>query len=472
LPDLNRREVIKKLALSLPAGFVLPALQGCSTDDENVGSFDAKIVVIGAGAAGLHTASLLLSQGISVQVLEASSDFGGRIAYFKEGLTDFPLELGADEIIGNDNSWYELTNKTGVPIKNTESVVRYVLDGQIGTSEDFEFDTDFQIARGFRDAIPGYQGSDITVQNAIQSAGIKPRVQHILEGEIGNQYGSSNSRVGMRGISTSQRANATIGDAYVVEGQSHYTIFSSVFAAVKPHIQYNSPVTNIDYTGAKVIVSVEGGEDIEADKVVVTVPLSILQEGSVQFTPSLPGSKLNAINNLGMDAGMKVAIRFNGTFWGQETTSIISDGIVPRYYAPGIGRSKSNSVLSGYIMGSEADFLRQLPEEEIFNTLIAELDEMYDGNASRLVSISESGIDGVIKDWQAEPYIKGAYSYPKVGSSLARETLALPVNKQIFFGGEATDSRGNFGTVQGALDSGSRVVDELLQVLAEERVNG
>jgi hypothetical protein len=49
-------------------------------------------------------------------------------------------------------------------------------------------------------------------------------------------------------------------------------------------------------------------------------------------------------------------------------------------------------------MGEKADMLRTLGEEEIYNTLIAELDALYDGNASRLISISNDRIDGIIKD--------------------------------------------------------------------------
>ena len=45
------------------------------------------------------------------------------------------------------------------------------------------------------------------------------------------------------------------------------------------------------------------------------------------------------------------------------------------------------------------------------------------------------------------------------------------VRRQVFFAGEATSTNGNFGTVQGALDSSERVVAEILEVLAEERVD-
>jgi len=468
---LKRREALKNLALTVPASFILPSLAGCSNDDGPGGSFNAKVVIIGAGAAGLRAASLLHSQGIEVQILEASATHGGRIQNNKERLSDFPLELGADEILGSENSWYKLTADTGVPLVQRLASNSYVLDGNVGTLEDYQNDTDFQLARGFRDSIPGYTGSDVTVQNAIQSSGINQRVYHIMEGEIGNQYGSSNDRIGMRGLASAQRAMVEFGDSYVVEDQSHFTIISSVFSDVIPFIRYNSPVTSIDYSGAKTMISLQGGEIIEANKVIVTVPITILQEGSISFTPSLPGSKLNALNNIGMDAGMKVFIRFNGNFWGSGIGTIISDGLVPRYYAPGIGRSEVNNILAGYIMGSKAETLRALSEQEIYTTLLGELDALYNGNASRLVSLRDDAIEGVIKDWANEPYIKGAYSYPKVGAALSRETIALPVNKTLFFAGEATSTNGNFGTVQGALDSAERAVSEILEVLAEENIS-
>jgi hypothetical protein len=72
----------------------------------------------------------------------------------------------------------------------------------------------------------------------------------------------------------------------------------------------------------------------------------MLKEGSINFTLALLGSKLNALNNPGMDSGIKVFIRFNGNFWPGNTGSIISDGIVPRYYSPGICRSEPNNVLA------------------------------------------------------------------------------------------------------------------------------
>ena len=466
---MKRREVIRKIAYTVPAGMAFPHLFGCTTnDDDGDSAFTGKIIVIGAGAAGMYMAFLLNQKGMNVEILEASSRNGGRIQYL-QGFSDFPLELGADEIYGNNHIWHELITGMGITVIERAPRPVYVLDGVPGTAEDYQNDTDFQVAQGFINEIPNYQGPDITIQNAITSAGIKNRVHHIMNAEIGNQYGTSNDRLSIRGASSQQNNFEGGSGIYVVQGQSHITILNSVFASIRDKIKHNTPVSSIDYTGALVEIRDTNGEVHSAEKVIITVPISILKDGDISFTPTLSGSKLNAIQNLGMDAGMKVAIAFNANFWGADTTSIISDGVVPRYYAPGLGRSNSNSVLTAYIMGEQAEFLNNFEDNQIYESLLAELDVLYHGNASRLVARDkEENIQGVVKNWTKEPYIKGAYSYPKVGSSLAREILALPVDNRLFFAGEATGLKGDFGTVQGALTSAERVLEEIVEAIAKD----
>jgi len=464
---VKRREVIRKLAYTVPAGIALPHLISCESELEG-SAFTGNVIVIGAGAAGMHAAHLLNRSSINVQILEASGVSGGRIRYL-QGFSDFPLELGTDEIYGNDNIWYEIVSSAGVTVKERVLLSRYVLDGTVGTAEEFQNDVDFQIAQGFKNEIVNYQGPDISVNNGISAAGIKSRVHHILNGEIGNKYGTSNERLGMRGVSEQQNIFQGGPGIYIVEGQSFITVINSAFSDILSKIVYNTPVTSINYSGEKVEVMDSNGGVHTADKVVITVPVSILKDNDISFTPSLPGTKTNAIQNIGMDAGMKFALSFDANFWGDNTTSIISDGIVPRYYAPGIGRSSSNSVLAAYVMGDQAEFLKDFEEGQIYETMLDELDRIYDGNASRLVSRDiDENVLGVVMNWTKEPYIRGAYSYPKVGSTLARETLALPVQNKLFFAGEATGLRGDFGMVQGALSSAERVHEEIIAAIAED----
>ena len=65
-------------------------------------------------------------------------------------------------------------------------------------------------------------------------------------------------------------------------------------------------------------------------------------------------------------------------------------------------------------------------------------------------------------DWQSDPFARGAYSYVMVGGSEAPAELAKPLERTLFFAGEATDT-GEAATVTGALHSGLRAAREVLQ---------
>ena len=66
------------------------------------------------------------------------------------------------------------------------------------------------------------------------------------------------------------------------------------------------------------------------------------------------------------------------------------------------------------------------------------------------------------RDWQADPYARGAYSYIPVGGLDAPRLLAEPVEDTLFFAGEATDLEGQNGTVHGAMASGRRASGEII----------
>ena len=69
----------------------------------------------------------------------------------------------------------------------------------------------------------------------------------------------------------------------------------------------------------------------------------------------------------------------------------------------------------------------------------------------------------LVFDWQADPFTRGAYSYVAVGGTDAPAVLARPVERTLYFAGEATHTQGMSGTVAGAIASGYRAADEILQ---------
>ena len=193
------------------------------------------------------------------------------------------------------------------------------------------------------------------------------------------------------------------------------------------------------------------------------VPINIIKAGDINFTPNLPINTTAALDRIGMDVGYKVMLSFYVNFWGKEVSSIYTDGTVPEYYAPGMGRSLNNEnrILSALIMGKQAEALSGKSDEEIVQLLLSELDAYYDGEASQQFDEENT----YVTNWGDLPYIKGVKSYPMVSGTGAAEQYATPIENKLFFAGEATALNGNYGTVQGALDSAERVVKEVLEVI-------
>src|SRR5688572_14177330 len=79
-----------------PDGFPLVGRRGIC---QNGVPMDAPVVIVGAGVAGLCAAHHLRAAGRGVVVLEASDNIGGRVRA-REGFSDFPIELGAEELHG------------------------------------------------------------------------------------------------------------------------------------------------------------------------------------------------------------------------------------------------------------------------------------------------------------------------------------------------------------------------------------
>jgi monoamine oxidase len=68
-------------------------------------------------------------------------------------------------------------------------------------------------------------------------------------------------------------------------------------------------------------------------------------------------------------------------------------------------------------------------------------------------------------DWSRDPFARGAYSYAVVGGAAAPADLARPVQRTLFIAGEAADTEGATGTVDGAIASGRRAAAQVMRAL-------
>ena len=229
---MTRSEFLRMCGL---LGIGMPLLGACSTNP--LKSSD-KVLIIGAGAAGLSAAYLLNQQGIAFEILEASSIYGGRMKRTTE-FANFPIPLGAEWLHDRRKVLDEILNDQSVEIKtvtkNYNPKVDYALiDGKKGTLETLGFTIDLKFI------------------------------------------------------------NATWFDFYE----------DYIVPSIKNKIRFNQVVSSIDYSTDKVVVETKE-QKYTADRVIITVPVKLLQNNAISFTPSLPEEKLQAIKEVKVWGGCK-----------------------------------------------------------------------------------------------------------------------------------------------------------------------
>lgn len=456
---MKRRLFVKNVSLAIPATILIPSLlSSCKDDDLLNTDWDGSVIIIGAGAAGLYAGQLLsqYAPNASVQIVEASLLRGGRIRELI-GFADFPIEIGAEEIHGEKTEWYEIVKSAAnANIINPASADYYVLDTIAQSEADLDADADFITGTTFVEQATSYSGTDISVKQKADNDGIPQRVRSFINAQTGNEYGTDYSLLSIKGITEEDQLWTAGDNNYALANRSYTSVLEEKFSNAWNKVQLNTAITKIEYNANSITLTDQNNQQYSCDKLIITVPLSILKNNSITFIPQLPNEKLDAIQNIGMGAGMKIILKFNNRFWANNLGSLFGNGTVPEYWYPSLGKGNT-PVLTAFVMGTKAEYLGSLGNNAI-QTVLAELDSFFGNNAA-----STNFADGYIMNWTNEPYIKGAYSFPTVNGGISkREALARKINNNLFFAGEATHTEGHSATVHGAIETGYRAVKELI----------
>jgi len=210
----------------------------------------------------------------------------------------------------------------------------------------------------------------------------------------------------------------------------------------------------------------------------VTVPLTILQDGDIEFCPPLPAEKTGAISRVGMSTAVKVLLVFKSRFWPETFWDACCPfGFLPEIWATEYptqetiylqSEPEGKAVIVGFVAGDRAKAIGKLSEGEIVSRSLEQLDSMFGSNLEPKPA-SSSLCTCLVKNWSDEPFIRGAYSYPTFGAKANdRAILGEPVGRSLFFAGEATHEGVN-SCMQGALETAERAVRQLLSKRTENR---
>lgn len=441
---MDRRHFIKQSTLISIGGLLIPStfLSACRKESifEDI-NYNGKVIIIGAGAAGLYAAYILKSKGIDFQLLEASANYGGRLGKLT-GFANFPIDTGAQWLHGKNNIVGDLITKSNTKITIDNSDAKYWFNGQLVTS----LPKEIAIFEG--EGLP-----DISYKDYATQKGLGNEYKYIVENIAGDQ-GAAASRLSVFGNNVDEE-NWSSGDDDFKFQETYFDLIDTQIASqVKDKILLNAIVTKIDYSQSTIQLTDSNNNIYNADKVIITVPIPILKSADIQFIPTLPTEKTTAFSKIGMDAGMKVFLKFSNKFFDQN---IIGGPICAAYADDSEGKAQNDNVLLAFIMGEQAEYLTSLGSDTAITTaLLQELDTMYSGQATA------SFIASHVQNWTTNPFVKGAYSYSTIGMGDARQIATKPINKKLYFAGEAMNTNGHHQTVHGAVETGYREVINIL----------
>lgn len=416
-----------------------------------------KVIVIGAGVAGLAAAQELKKHGFDVTVLEARSRIGGRI-WTDRDFANFPLELGAEFVHGDNAVTWDFIKKaklkTGHDGDYSTQAYEHPKKGLLSYKQVCKLPDFAEVFELEEKHLPKHDPKkDVSLREWLKSLNLAATAREFALRFLSHQYLAEPEEIGVGDLAHEERIYHQGDDDFrILEGQD--LLVEALASGLK--IQLNHPVKRITWNKKGVKVFVEGKKDaLKCDRVIVTVPLPLLKKG-IEFTPHLPKEKLKAIDSLKMGPGLKLHLAFKKPFWGKRFNVFFSLGNISMWWAPGSAYKNATPVLTGLVGGMQALAFNQLPEEVILIRAQEELCRLFRSEAPH-----KTFMKGKVVSWINDPWTQGGYTYVPTGAYGVREILAKPIDGVLFFAGEATVFESNPATVHGAIGTGLRAAREV-----------
>jgi lysine-specific histone demethylase 1B len=451
---MKRRKYLQLNLLGLSGAAIAGLVNACvqTTRDQPSDSSASSpgpiqpVIIVGAGIAGLYAGYTLYEEGVGFQILEASDRVGGRLGKL-EGLADFTIDLGAQWLHGRDSIVGELVEQTNTKIVLDESPDQYYwFKGALTDRIDQDIET----------LMDEVSDRDISLQTFLEEAGVGPEYQNVVDGFTAS-WGTTPDQVAIFEDLYDYESNYAGDDDYKFSRSYFDLINDAIAAPIQDYIALNTPIKTINYEQDLIRLTDHQGQEYQAERVIITVPITILQRELIAFEPPLPADKTQAFKRIGMDAGMKVWLKFSDRFFH---STVVGGEVANAYFDDGFGKDTQDHILMAFIMGDRAQTLSDLNDDEaITKAILTELDLMYAGAASK--SFEQS----YVQDWTREPYIQGAYSYNTVGMGQARAIAAATIEERIYFAGEAMNLESNFQTAHGAAQTGYDTAMAILELM-------
>lgn len=420
-----------------------------------------RVLVIGAGMAGLTAARRLAEAGRPVLVLEARDRVGGRIRTIRE--QGEVLELGAEFIHGRPPELWHLIHEAGLEthaLSGEDACHRNA--GLRACDEQSEI---FEFLNGLRK----WKSADLAFAEYPPLKNLSPDKREAVVDYVQSFNAADYRQIGVHSLAVQQKAEEETGGKEVFRMCDGYDRIPEFLAKkvreTGARIELSRPVEKIEWERGNVVVFARDGGELaqySAEQAVITLPLAVLHRLAVIFQP-VPDA-LIAANQLAMGPVRRFTLLFRERWWATHESVKLPklsflfahDAMPPVWWTAHPWETRT---LTGWIGGPRSAAFDQCTREQVGDIACLQLAEIF--------SLSLDYLRGQLiccatHDWQTDPWSCGAYSYVPAGALDAVLKMATPVRETLYFAGEHTDVTGHWGTVHAAIRSGERAAKQMM----------
>ncbi len=506
----SRRKFLKDSAKTLAilgAGSMLP-LAACNLDKPKAatpptappGSLNGAetkkqpvVAIVGAGIAGLNCAYQLSKKGITAQIFEASNRSGGRIStgydFFAKGST---TEMGGEFVDTNHEDMHALAAEFGLEMNNLKDDIKknklkpetYLLQDKLRTERSIllelavvgkKIDADLEKCGEDYDTPFCAELDKTSLEEYVKHLRCSTWVQDLFLAAYVAEFGLDAAE--QSALNFIDMLSTDVSDGFAIFGDSDEAfkiqggnsgLINAMTNRLQNQIQMGKKLVAVRNAGTGYLLVFEGGGEVKADFVVMTMPFSVLRNLEFNLEGMTPEKKA-CIQELGYGMNNKLLLGFDSRFWREKKSRSAGYLFNEKIHN---GWDNTHNQLENRGPGGYTIFLggkRSLDLAEVGSKgpvpdrLVAEyldtMNQAFPGIKSHYNNVQRTTL------WSSNPYSGGSYSCYKPGQWTSISGQEIEPIGNVFFAGEHCSSDFQ-GYMNGGAETGRRAAEQIFKILS------